>query len=348
MFRVLQHFTGLRRRLILSYLLVAFIFSLTVSLGLQFITYSNNPAVAIPSKNVIISFLLIMVPAGIISILSGILISRGITYRLHRLASAAHAWSQGAFHVAVQDSSQDELGQLAQDLNSMAEQIRLLLTTQQELAVVDERQRLARDLHDSIKQQLFVLTLLVGTARSLINNMPQAEQMFREIEKLASQIHRELTTLIGALRPVALDKGLNTALREHLQFWSQSTGISAQLHLADNLMLPSNVEQILFRIVQESLSNVARHSGASNVEVALSKENRHVLLIIKDDGHGFDPAGKKEHGVGLKSMQERIDMLGGQLRIFSNTAGTTIEARIALLGKGAKENETTNYATHSR
>src|SRR5579862_9723349 len=99
--------------------------------------------------------------AGVIGLLSGMLGSRGIRQPLRRIAFAADAWSRGDFSVKTRATSRDELGQLARDLNSMADQLQALLTTRQELAVVEERHRLARDLHDSIKQQMFVITLLV-------------------------------------------------------------------------------------------------------------------------------------------------------------------------------------------
>src|SRR5258708_32236345 len=98
----------------------------------------------------------------------GLVVSGSITPRLRNITKAAGAWSQGDFQVTVHDTSRDELGQLAQDLNSMAEQVRTLLITRQELAVVEERTRLARDLHDSVKQQASANALLILAARKLL------------------------------------------------------------------------------------------------------------------------------------------------------------------------------------
>jgi nitrate/nitrite-specific signal transduction histidine kinase len=132
--------------------------------------YDSLPAVAKSSFIVLLlanlgAELPFLALAGVIGILSGMLGSRGIRRPLRQIALAADAWSRGDFSAKAQTASRDELGQLARDLNNMADQLQALLTTRQELAVVEERYRLARDLHDSIKQQLFVITLLVGGAR---------------------------------------------------------------------------------------------------------------------------------------------------------------------------------------
>ena len=161
--------------------------------------------------------------AGVIGILSGMLGSRGIRRPLRRITQAADAWSRGNFSVKAQATSRDELGQLARDLNSMADQLQNLMTTRQELAVVEERHRLARDLHDSIKQQMFVITLLVGAAREMVTDHPQAAQTLNEAVRLTGQAQQELTALIHELRPLALaGKGLSAALRELLAGWEQS------------------------------------------------------------------------------------------------------------------------------
>jgi signal transduction histidine kinase len=118
--------------------------------------------------------------------------------------------------VAVHDPSGDELGQLARRLNGMAEQVQNLLAVRQELAVIEERHRLARDLHDSVKQQIFAMAMQVAAARTLMdNNSDAARVRLTEAERLVKQAQQELTALIRELRPAALgDKGLVVALRE--------------------------------------------------------------------------------------------------------------------------------------
>jgi len=332
-----RHFTGLRRWLILSYsaVTVAFLVMLMLAVaGLRLLTQNSATSQPQPWNNLYLFICLLMLPMGMIGIVSGVLISGDITRRLHYLAQAAESWSQGQFHIQVRDRAHDELGRLARDLNSMAEQLQKLLLTRQGLAVLEERQRLGRDLHDSIKQQLFVITMLVGTARAQISDQHQIKHILSEAERLAGQVHTELTALIYALRPVELaSKGLKEALGEFVETWSRSTDITAQIHFADELLISLTAEQALFRIAQEALSNVARHSGATYVEVRLSREPRIVLLSVRDNGHGFDTASKVGWGIGLRSMHERVEALEGTLSIASNAKGTWLEARLPRSGE---------------
>jgi len=267
--------------------------------------------------------------ACVVGTLSGLLASHGITRRLRRITQAASAWSRGEFQVEVRDTSHDEVGHLARDLNTMAEQLQTLLTTRQELAVVEERHRLARDLHDSVKQQMFVITMLLGAARAQVIDHPQAGQTLLEAERLAGKAQQELTALIRALRPVALaGKGLSAALQDLLDEWSQHTGIKAISNVRDDLSLSLEAEQACFQVAQEALSNVARHSGATQVGVHLLKEAEIGVLQIEDNGQGFNLAKSKGQGMGLNSMRERVEAVGGTLLIFSTASGTRIEARM--------------------
>jgi NarL family two-component system sensor histidine kinase LiaS len=166
-----------------------------------------------------LSFILL---ASAIGTLTGLVIMRNVSRRLRRITQAAEAWSNGEFGVEVRDQTPDEIGQLGQDLNGMAEQLHTLLTTREELAAIEERNRLARDLHDSIKQNVFATALLVGAARSHLppDTLP-AQTYLAEAEALAEQTRQELTALIRELRPARLDdKGLAVVLREYAETFS--------------------------------------------------------------------------------------------------------------------------------
>jgi len=192
---------------------------------------------------------------------------------------------------------------------------------------VEERHRLARDLHDSVKQQLFVVTMLLGTAREQASPTPEVEQTLAEAERLAAHAQQELTALIRALRPVALaNKGLSAALRELVADWTQRTGIAVRASIVDELPLGLTAEEELFRVAQEALANVARHSGAASVELLAQISGETVLLSVADDGHGFDPAAQADRGLGMAGMRERVEALGGALLVYSGANGTRIEA----------------------
>lgn len=276
--------------------------------------------------------LLVSVGAGMIGLIFGFVISRGMTRRLRRIARAADAWSRGDFAVEARDPSGDELGQLARDLNRMAEQLQTLLHDRQQLATVEERNRLARDLHDSIKQQVFATSMQVAAARALVRSNPDAaEARLVEVERLMGDAQRELNTLIQELRPPALgDRGLVPALRELAAGWSRATGVAAEVRAQGERPAPLETEQALFRIAQEALSNVARHSGATAVDVRVAWERNGLTLAVQDNGHGFDVAERDGKGVGLRSMRERVEALGGTLLVYGRSDGTRVEASVPL------------------
>ena len=153
-----------------------------------------------------VSLLLLTLIAGLIGTLFGYLAARSPVRRLNRLSEATRAWSQGDFSEFVGDAEGDELGQLAQQLNFMARELEQLLETRQELAVVGERNRLARELHDSAKQQAFAAAAQIGGVRALIDqDTTVAKAHLIEAEKIIDQLRQELTSLIFELRPAALD-----------------------------------------------------------------------------------------------------------------------------------------------
>jgi signal transduction histidine kinase len=276
---------------------------------------------------VVLGVLVVGVVAGV---LFGYFIARDLNRRLRVLAGAADAWSDGNFDVLVTDESGDELGQLAHRLNQMAVQLQTLLHTRQELATLDERNRLARDLHDAVKQQVFATAMQVGATLALFDQNPDAAKArLVETDKLVRQTQQELTNLIQELRPAALkDKGLTTALREYVEDWSRQNAIPAEVRVRGEQSMSFLMEQSLFRVTQEALANIARHSGATHVEVELAWEEDQVTLSVADDGQGFNPATTNGKGVGLRSMRERVEAVGGQISVTSQPgAGTRVTVR---------------------
>ena len=294
-------------------------------------------------RAILFSALVITILAAIVGMGFGNLTARGLTRRLKRLSAAADLWSSGDFSALTVDRSQDELGQLAQQLNHMAEQLQNLLQTRQQLATLEERNRLARDLHDSVKQQVFAVSMQIAATRILLKrDVDAAGERLNKAEQLVQQAQQELTSLIRELRPVALEgKGLVTALREMIPQWSQQTEIVANLRVEGTQTLPLTVEEALFRVAQEALSNVARHSKATLVQITLTIADDTVSLAVLDNGQGFDPAHLEHQGIGLHSMQERMKTLGGGLRL-ENTPDhdTLVTAYCTRLGVGTGETTT--------
>lgn len=275
-----------------------------------------------------ISLLGFLTGATIVGIAFGIVTSRSLVRRIHKFLTSANRWSVGDFSVFVQDHAGDELGQLGHRLNHMAGQLKQLMRTQQDLAAIEERNRLARELHDSIKQQMFAVSIWVSTGRSLIEqDGAAAKSHLAEAEKLIGHMQRELNALILELRPIALEgKDLPRALSEYVSAWQEQTGITAAFDsLGDNEALPA-IEEAFYRIAQEALSNAARHSGAGEVTIRLECSDS-ITLMIRDNGRGFDELHIRP-GVGLSSMKERMAALGGKLDIWSEPGkGTLITAQ---------------------
>lgn len=199
----------------------------------------------------------------------------------------------------------------------------------QELAVVDERNRLARDLHDSVKQQVFAISMQLSAARTTLSESDKAYPPVAEAERLAQQASAELTTLINALRPPELEsKSLADAIREHAEVWSCQNNIESETHIDSTVSVNQQTEQALFRVLQEALANVARHSRANKATVTLKSENGNVVLTIQDNGIGYD-AERIIRGIGLDSMRERLTGVNGELEISSlKSQGTRVVATV--------------------
>lgn len=276
-----------------------------------------------------LSLLFITLFAGILSTVFGFLTARGLTLRLKRLAGSAYSWSQGNFSVLVDDPTNDELGHLGEVLNHMAVQLENLLDERQELSIMEERNRLARELHDSVKQQAFAASAQLAAARTHLNPIPgEAEENLIEAERLVYEVRKELTDLIGELHPVGLKGGgLATAVRDYVMDCRNQTGIQIDVRIQGERGVPLDIEQTLFRIIQEALANVARHSQANIAEVRLIYDTNSITLTVWDNGIGFDP-NKRQYGLGLRSMRERVELIGGDLIITSgHRKGTKITIR---------------------
>ncbi|TLN05022.1 HAMP domain-containing protein, partial [bacterium] len=204
---------------------------------------------------------IIALPVGA---LFGWVVTRGLRKRLATLSAASKAWSRGDFNVAPQDQAGDEIGELTRNLNGMAEQLEALLHTRDELARVEERNRLARDLHDTVKQQTYAARMQLSAAKNLLTADPQAAGALVESAlQLNRETQQELTLIIDELRPAALQgKGLAQALKEYVERWQMHTGIQVATAVSGERTLPLEVEEALYRVLQESLANVARHAAA--------------------------------------------------------------------------------------
>jgi signal transduction histidine kinase len=206
---------------------------------------------------------------------------------------------------------------IADQLAVAMENVRLAERGQQ-LAVLEERRRLARELHDSVTQSLFSMSLLAQVLPDLWElDQDEARAGLGQIRDLTRSALAEMRALLFELRPAALgERGLTHALREYVAAFERRTGIPVALDVAGDPVLPEAVEQAYFRIAQEALANVARHAQARSVRLSL-RGSAPLRLLIADDGQGFQIEHVGEGRFGLLSMRERAAQIGARLRLRS-------------------------------
>jgi signal transduction histidine kinase len=202
-----------------------------------------------------------------------------------------------------------------------------------ELSVLQERSRLARDLHDAVTQKLFSIRAHARAAAVLAGREPvDAARVSAEIETVAAlgaEAHAELRAVIDGLAPpdLAAAGGLASSLRRYATLAGRAHGITVTVTAAEVPGLDQHQEAALYRIAQEALHNALQHSGAAQVSVRLARSPTRITLGIKDDGHGFTP-GAPSGGVGLTSMRERAGAAGGTLTITSGPSGTLVRMTV--------------------
>jgi two-component system, NarL family, sensor kinase len=206
----------------------------------------------------------------------------------------------------------------------------------------DERRRIARELHDITAQNLFAITInLENLKRQSIPFTPSGLEIFNECRDLCERSLQEVRTLSYLLHPPGLERvGLIPTLQWYVDGFARRSGISVKLEAArDMARLPMEIESDLFRVVQEGLSNVARHSGSQNATVTVENRTDHVVLQIRDSGSGLrhsrlPPEEWPRSGVGIASMRERLRRLGGQMRVESSNDGVSLVAQVPIPSKG--------------
>jgi len=212
---------------------------------------------------------------------------------------------------------------------------RVLLAEAQTQAAIEERQRLARELHDSITQSLYSLTLLAEAGRRFAGqgDLRQAQHHLRRLGETAQQALKEMRLLVYELRPLVLQKvGLAGALRQRLDAVERRAGVQTRLEVEGGLALPPLLEQELYRLAQEALNNALKHSGSPLTVVRLFSDGEYVQLEVEDEGIGvdLDTAGE-QGGMGLMGMRERAERLGADLLIDSAVGrGTSVRVRIKI------------------
>lgn len=207
----------------------------------------------------------------------------------------------------------------------------------EEGAVVEERQRLARELHDSVTQSLYSLNLMVNAARRFAEsgNMERARYFLDQLPDISQQALKEMRLLIYDLRPSALEsEGLFTALSQRIEIVEKRAGVDAKLECDSNLNVQPQVEAALYRITIEALNNILKHAAATEADIRIKEEYDTIVLEVEDNGKGIDLSlGTHAQGIGMRSMRERTELLGGRFEVLSKQgqdSGTIIQAVIPI------------------
>ncbi len=249
---------------------------------------------------------------------SSLFLAAWVTRRLSRIERAATAWSRGDFSNRIDDHSRDEIGGLADMLDGMAMDLKGLLRSRAQLAMLAERQRLARDLHDTVKQKAFALNLQLATARRMLGEGNGGERL-ELAQRLTQQIQQELAQILDEMRASDAELPFAERVRLRANDWAHTSGASLGFDMDDVPTLAAGFEDSLLRIVDEALSNVLRHSGAQHVDLTLRRTTERVSLIIADNGSGAHE--ESSSGMGLRNMRERIEALPGGRFEFDSAAG---------------------------
>jgi signal transduction histidine kinase len=363
--RAFFNYSGYKLRYIVDTLLLVF---LALSITPQFITSRINlyPYVYLVLQSVLISTLLILPPNfDYFSILYVCLTIQAMTFFSIKkgflwiaffsfLLLAALLYSQGlkggilffpvplagciltALYIMAARKAEEEKNRsqaLLEELQSAYKKLEEYTKQAEEFAAAGERNRLARELHDSVTQKLFSMTLTAEAARMIHEKDPvKVVSLLARIQELARDSLTEMRSLLKKLRPKTLTHdGLLTALKQHIKERQNEDGLNVDLNVEGDESLSSGIEEALFRIIQEALNNVVKHSGTASAKITLRFGKEAVWLCIEDEGRGFrvSEAVKGPSHLGLSSMNERVKLLGGTLTVESEPGrGTRIHVEI--------------------
>ncbi len=293
----------------------------------------------------------------VMSLLAATFLTFILTRPILELVEATRAIGRGDFSHRVRRWANDEIGELAEAFNQMAVELERAdeLRTERELlrrqllerviaAQEEERRRISRELHDSTSQSLTSLMVGLRTLEETSCDTFQMHQHAQELRQVVGQVLEDIHTLAVQLRPSVLDDlGLSAALERLVQEWARRHHIRVDLvvHIGGERLSDSH-ETALYRIVQEALTNVARHAQATSVSVLVERRSQSVVAVIEDDGLGFDAAHIQSEGhLGLAGIRERAELLGGSLTIESSPgSGASLYIQLPLAQPAGAEVQT--------
>ncbi|MBK5225132.1 MAG: sensor histidine kinase [Thermoleophilia bacterium] len=291
-----------------------------------------------------LGFVALFLASGLaLSILTNYLLVKIAFRPLDDVSDTMKAIRAGHRGIRVPEVTDDpQIEELSKSLNSMLNTMdmqRKKAAASVIKAQEEERKRIARELHDETSQSLTGLVIGIRMVQEIVPDyMPDVQERLENINDLAHATLNEVHTMAVRLRPSVLDDlGLAAALRSYAKEYTENTGIPVEMQLLGmSHRLTPELETVLYRVIQEALTNVARHSNATSCRVTLRRKEQTVQGVIEDNGQGFDSqtvmlSDEKGRGLGLHGMKERIELVGGSLEFDARPAkGTTIFIEVPL------------------
>ena len=336
--------TNIRFWFVQSFFLMGVLGGIIFFSGLQvYILFTPTPTISLRTS--IYLSLALFILLVVLSIYFGFRGGYLFKGRLDSLLAFVTTLRSGKFSARIEKSENDEIGLITDELNHLAQFIQDQVKSLQRLAdekselanqahhaaVIEERQRLARELHDSVSQQLFALGMLSSAAIRIIEEDSQrAKGMLEQVAQIASKAQGEMRALLLHLRPIDLrGDSLREGLIKLVKELKEKSHLEIEMRIEDVEELSKGTEAHVFRIVQEALSNILRHANAGKVKIVMEKNKDMLHLYISDDGKGFGVELKPMTSYGLQTMRERCEELGGVFQIRSKeNDGTYINIRI--------------------
>ncbi len=281
----------------------------------------------------------------VLTLIIGYIAGRRIQVRIDLMYLNMLQVAKGNLSVRMPETADQTFAGVYQEFNNMTDAVEKKMQLLQQLgekevvekeqaaekAVLEERRRLARDLHDTVSQQLFAIHMAASSLPKVLeNNEEQAHFVMDQLILMSNTAQKQMRALIAQLRPMELvGKTLAEALDQWFPDYCRQNGLKGIKDMDLHGDMSEAKEHQLFLIVQEAMANIVKHAGAKLVSLSLREGPRQVVLSISDDGQGFSSTYQKQGSYGLTTMRERAEKLGGHVEIISKPgAGTTIRVHI--------------------
>ncbi|MFC4559165.1 histidine kinase [Virgibacillus kekensis] len=343
---MMKKLSSIRYMFIRSHLYALFLTAITL-LSILLSIYVLFAPQWLTALGIFIFILLYIVIAIVISVYAGFKSSGEFKERLDYLSVLITQFSNGNYNSRIYSKEEDEIARISNEMNELGKKLQDQVKSLQRMAdeksdlakdahkaaAIEERQRLARDLHDAVSQQLFAITMMSEAAlKQFDRDTSIAKDQLKDVAETALKAQTEMRALLLHLRPIHLSgEPLPVGVRKLVDELQQKTALDFTLNIDEDMHVSDTTEEHVFRIIQEAMSNTLRHANATGLKLEMFTRSKELFLHISDNGSGFnvEADSRRKTSYGLKTMKERSEELGGTFTIRSiEGEGTYIDIRI--------------------